>query len=50
MREFEIRQVANGFMVMPTIHRGNITPMGDVYVFKTWAQASAWIRKQLEQK
>lgn len=36
---YEVRKVANGFVV---IHKAA------TYVFRTWAQASAWIRRQFE--
>lgn len=50
MKDFEIRQLANGVMVMPTrsMERMPTWDPAQIYVFKTWAQASAWIRKQIE--
>lgn len=50
MKEFEIRQVANGVMVTParSMERGLSYDASDVHVFRTWTQASAWIRAQLE--
>lgn len=43
MNEWIIRQVANGYVVN---RRGE--PQAAERVFRTFAQASAWIKKQME--
>jgi hypothetical protein len=48
--EFTIHRVANGYLVVPGFNPGRMaaTSGDETYVFKTWAQASAWLRKQFE--
>lgn len=53
MNVFQIKKVANGFMVMPAYQPSRDYAILDeaildeaIHVFRTWQQASAWINKQ----
>jgi hypothetical protein len=45
-QEYEVRKVANGFIVTPVPgfaeRRDGMAPE-DIYVFSTWAEAAAWL-------
>ena len=47
---FEIRKVANGFIVLPPrdITRDFVVDESAVHVFSTWQKASAWINDQFK--
>jgi hypothetical protein len=50
MKEWIIRQVANGYIVErpPCPSEGYRRDHVDLHVFKTFAQAAAWIKRQME--
>lgn len=49
MNECVIRKVASGYMVIPDRWvPGGMCADSRAHVFRTWAQASAWLRKHLE--
>lgn len=45
---YEIRKVANGYMVFPAYSinrdRGMMSDGSDYYVFETWEKAAEWLR------
>lgn len=43
---FDIRQVANGFIVAPVDPNGGLGSEAETYIFDTWAEASAWLAGQ----
>jgi hypothetical protein len=47
---YQIKKVANGFMVMPgpSYNRDCAYLDSDIHVFRTWRQASAWINAQFK--
>jgi len=47
---WEIRRVANGFMVMPARFYGDATDTQEVHVFTLWSEASKFIGDQFRQE
>lgn len=51
MKSIEIKQVANGYYVMPAFDNSRMPTRGeDVHVFSTLTAAFRWIREQMEPK
>lgn len=52
MKEWIIRQVANGYIVVPAPDMSRSfdgrAGLRETHVFRTFAQASTWIKRQME--